>query len=222
MAAGLLQVKEGDKASLLNLSFFYWKMRSHWEAFDRCTNPQGRPRGTNPAFPIHVQRLFLCLIVGIKHNTKLAAKISCDSPDCSGHVMRNFWTEHQKSSDYIQKEEAEKFCFGHSSMKAQHKCKKSSQAWTSPEEQNGQEKGLRLLSEQFSISGRKTEIQIFCEDVTKLWDWSGWHLTDGGDVGDVETDITRSARSRRVRTYLPETTICAQPIPSSHIQYWKW
>ncbi|RMC00248.1 hypothetical protein DUI87_22853 [Hirundo rustica rustica] len=82
--------------------------------------------------------------VRIKHNTKLAAKIFCDSPDCSGRVMRNYRTEQQKSNDYIQKKEAEKFCFGHRSLKAQHKCKKSSQAWTNPEEQR--------------LSGGRTEI----------------------------------------------------------------
>lgn len=137
-------LRKETKLHSLIFHFSAVKMRSHGEAFDRCTNPPERPRGTDPPFPIHVQRLFLCLIVRIEHNTKLTGKISCDSPDCSGQVMRNYWTEQRKSNDYIQKEEAEKFCFGHRSMKAQHKYKKSSQAWTSPEEQR--------------LSGERTEI----------------------------------------------------------------
>lgn len=104
----MIQIKEGDKASRINLLFFYCKNEVSLRG--RSTNPQGRPRGTHPAFPIHVQRLFLCLIVGIENNTQLAAKISYDSPDCSGHVMRNYWTEQEKSNDYIEKKEAEKFC----------------------------------------------------------------------------------------------------------------
>lgn len=36
-------------------------------------------------------------------------------------------------------------------------------------------------------------------------------MTDGRDVGDVETDISRSARSGCVKAYLPETTYVPSP-----------
>lgn len=117
------RLRKETKLHPLIFHFFYCK--NEVSPRGRCTNPQGRPRSTDPAFPIYVQRLFLCLIVGKEHNTKLEAKISCDSPDCPGHVMRNYWTEQQKSNCYIQRKEAEKFCFVHGSMKAQHKSKKS-------------------------------------------------------------------------------------------------
>ncbi|KAJ7398479.1 hypothetical protein BTVI_124502 [Pitangus sulphuratus] len=61
-----------------------------------------------PVLIVDLKSLFLWLIDGIE----LASKISCDSPDSFGHMMRNYWTEQQKSNDYIQKEETERFHFG--------------------------------------------------------------------------------------------------------------
>lgn len=154
------------------LHFSTVKMSFYWKAFDRCTNPhcrQGTQRGTDHAFPIHFNSPFLWLFVGIEHNTKLAAKISCDSPDSFDHMMRNYWTEQQKSNDYIQKEETEKLHFGHRSMKAQQKCKKSKQARTSPEEQRlSGERTESALWTIFNFMG-KVRIRVFCEDVTNLW-----------------------------------------------------
>lgn len=60
-------------------------------------------------------------------------------------------------------------------------------------------------------------IQVFCKDVSNLWlyhvrghetglEWMMLGYLNVGDepVGDAETDITSSARSRVVGTYLPE------------------
>lgn len=152
------------------LHFSIVKMSSYWKAFGRCTSPhcqRGGQRGTGHAFPIHFNSLFLCLIVGLEHNTKLAAKISCDSPDSFDHMMRNYWTEQQKGSDYIQKGETEKLHFGHRSMKAQQKCKKSKQAWTSPEQRLSGERTESALWTIFNFMG-KVRLQVFCEDVTNL------------------------------------------------------
>lgn len=52
-AAGLLQVKEGDKASPLNLSFFFCKNEISLRG--RSTNSQGRPKGTDLSLVIRVQ-----------------------------------------------------------------------------------------------------------------------------------------------------------------------
>jgi len=118
-------------------------------------------RGINHAFPTHFHSLFLWLIVGRESNTKLAAKISCDSPDSFDHMMRNYWAEQQKSNDYIQKEEAEKLYFGHRSVKAQQKYKKSKQARTSPEEQGlSGERTESALCTIFNYEG-SVRIQVF-------------------------------------------------------------
>ena len=127
-----------------------------------AANKEGK-RALAVLSPIPFNSLFLLAIVGIEHNTKLAAKISCNSPDFFDHMMRNYWAEQQKNNSYIQKEETEKLHFGHRSMKAQQKCKKSKQAskYRPLQNRDCQEKRPKVLSEQFSISLEKLEFKYF-------------------------------------------------------------